>query len=43
MSTTNAPDDGFNEAERDLDWLERLKALQARSASDRAALMKSDP
>ena len=37
MSTTNALDDGFDEAERGLDWLEKLEALQARSASDRAA------
>ncbi len=37
MSTTNALDDGFEEAERGLEWLERLEALQARSASDKAA------
>ena len=37
MSTTNALDDSFEEAERGLDWLEKLEALQARSASDRAA------
>ena len=37
MSTTNALDDRFDEAERGLEWLERLEALQARSASDRAA------
>ena len=37
MSTTNALDDGFEEAERGLEWLERLEALQARSASDQAA------
>ena len=37
MSTTNSLDDGFDEAERGLEWLERLEALQARSASDRAA------
>ncbi len=37
MSTTNALDDGFEEAERGLDWLEKLEALRARSASDRAA------
>jgi hypothetical protein len=43
MSTTNGLDDGFDEAERGLDWLARLEALQARSASDRAALTKSDP
>jgi hypothetical protein len=38
MSTTNALDDGFDEAERGLEWLEKLEALQARSASDQAAL-----
>ncbi len=37
MSTTDALDDGFEEAERGLDWLEKLEALQARSASDQAA------
>ena len=37
MSTTDALDDSFEEANRSLDWLERLEALQARSASDRAA------
>ena len=37
MTTTNALDDSFEEAERGLDWLEKLEALQARSASDRAA------
>ena len=37
MSTTNALDDRFDEAERSLEWLEKLEALQARSASDRAA------
>ena len=37
MSTTNALDDGFEEAERGLGWLEKLEALQARSASDKAA------
>ena len=37
MSTTEALDDGFEKAERGLDWLERLEALQARSASDQAA------
>ena len=37
MSTTNALDDGFEEAERGLEWLEKLEALQARSASDQAA------
>ena len=37
MSTTNALDDGFDEAERGLDRLEKLEALQVRAASDRAA------
>ena len=37
MSTTNALDDRFEEAERGLDWLEKLEALQVRDASDRAA------
>ena len=37
MNTTDALDDKFEEAERGLDWLEKLEALQARSASDRAA------
>ena len=37
MSTTNALDDRFDEAERGLDWLEKLEALQVRDASDRAA------
>ena len=37
MSMINGLNDGFDEAERGLDWLERLEALQARSASDRAA------
>ena len=37
LSTTNALDDGFEEAEKGLEWLERLEALQARSASDKAA------
>ncbi len=37
MTTTNALGDGFEEAERGLDWLEKLEALQARSASNRAA------
>ena len=37
MSTTNALDDRFEEADRGLEWLEKLEALQARSASDRAA------
>ncbi len=37
MSTSNAVDDGFEEAKRGLEWLERLEALQSRSASERAA------
>ena len=37
MTTTNALDDGFDEAERGLDRLEKLEALQVRAASDRAA------
>ena len=37
MTTTNALDDGFEEAERGLDRLERLEALQVRAASDQAA------
>ena len=37
MSTTNALDDGFEEAERGLDRLEKLEVLQVRAASDRAA------
>ena len=37
MTTINALDDGFDEAERGLEWLEKLEALQARSASDQAA------
>ena len=37
MSTTNAMDDRFDDAERGLEWLEKLEALQARSASDQAA------
>ena len=37
MSTTSALHDGFEEAERGLDWLEKLESLRARSASDRAA------
>ena len=28
----------FDDAERGLEWLEKLEALQARSASDRAAI-----
>ena len=37
MTTTNALDDHFEEAERGLDWLEKLEALQVREASNRAA------
>ena len=37
MTTTNALDDAFDDAIRGLEWLERLEALQARSASHRAA------
>ncbi len=37
MSTTNALGDGFEEAERGLDRLEKLEALQVRAASDQAA------
>ena len=37
MSTAEALDDGFGEAERGLDWLEKPEALQARSALDQAA------
>ena len=37
MTTTDALDDRFDEAERGLDWLEKLEALQVRAASDRAA------
>ena len=37
MSTANALDDRFEDAERGLEWLEKLEAIQARSASDRAA------
>ena len=37
MNTTNALGDRFDDAERGLEWLERLEALQAHSASERAA------
>ena len=37
MTTINALDDMFEDAERGLEWLEKLEALQTRSASDRAA------
>ena len=36
--TTTAVGDPFDDAERGLEWLEKLEALQARSASDRAAI-----
>ena len=35
--TTTAVNDPFDDAERGLEWLEKLEALQTRSASDRAA------
>ncbi|MYC31026.1 MAG: hypothetical protein F4X65_13195 [Chloroflexi bacterium] len=35
---TITTDDRFDDAERGLEWLEKLEALQSRSASDRAAL-----
>ncbi len=38
MSTINPLDDEYEDAERGLDWLEKLEALQTRSASDQAAL-----
>ncbi len=37
MSTTDALDDRFDDAERGLEWLEKLEALRARSASNRAS------
>ena len=37
MTTINAVGDGFDDAERGLEWLEKLEALQSRSASQRAA------
>ena len=37
MKTTNAQDDRFDDARRGLEWLEKLEALQARSASNQAA------
>ena len=37
MSTTDPLDDEYERAERGLDWLEKLEALQTRSASDQAA------
>ena len=38
MNTINTVDDRFDDAERGLEWLEKLEALQVRSASDQAAL-----
>ena len=37
MPTANAVNDGFEDARRGLEWPEKLEALQARSASNRAA------
>ena len=37
MTTTNTLNSGFDDAERGLEWLEKLEALQSRSASQRAA------
>ena len=37
MSITNALSDKFDDAERGLEWLEKLEALHTRSASDQAA------
>ena len=37
MTTTNDMEDRFEDAERGLEWLEKLEALQTRSASNRAA------
>ena len=37
MSTSSTLTDMFDDAERGLEWLEKLEALQARSASDQAA------
>ena len=42
MNTTNALDDQFDEIEKGLEWLEKLEALQARSASDQAAIEVAD-
>ncbi|MCY4365894.1 MAG: hypothetical protein OXE17_06705 [Chloroflexi bacterium] len=36
--TTTTLEDMFDDAERGLEWLEKLEALQARSASDQAAI-----
>ncbi len=37
MTTTNDMQNRFEDAERGLEWLEKLEALQTRSASNRAA------
>ena len=37
MTTTNDMQDRYEDAERGLEWLEKLEALQTRSASNRAA------
>lgn len=37
MTTTIAQGDMFDDAERGLEWLEKLETLQSRSASDQAA------
>lgn len=37
MTTTTGLGDPFEDARRGLEWLEKLEALQARSASDQAA------
>ena len=37
MTTASGLDDMFDDAQRGLEWLEKLEALQARSASDQAA------
>ena len=36
--TTTTLYDAFDDAERGLEWLEKLEALQSRSASDQAAI-----
>ncbi len=38
MTTLNTLDDSFDDAEKGLQWLEKLEALQVRSASEQAAL-----
>ena len=38
MTTITGRDDAFDDAERGLEWLEKLEALQSRSASDQAAI-----